>query len=337
MSGATSAAQATTTEGCRYCWMCRHACPVGHVTARETYTPHGWALMIESVARGQISWTREAADVMYACADCGLCQAHCVTDQPLPVAINRSREAIAAAGGAPPAVYELDRQLRAHGSAYGSARPVASTAKGAVALFVGDAAFHLEPKAVEAAQALLEAAGLSPVVIGAGRASGLLANTVGLRAAAQGLAADVVAEVQASGASEVLVLGPADKWTFTEVFGNRLEVVWPVAVAVREVVDVLAEALAAGRLKLRSQPVASYAYHDPCHAPRLGRTRPAPRALLSAALGASGARDLLFREHRAHPCGAIGGLEFTHPDIADKLADARLRPAFTNSPAARHR
>ena len=345
MSAQPTPSPATTTEGCRYCWMCRQACPVGHVTARETYTPHGWALMIESVARGQLSWTREAADVMYACADCGLCQAHCATDQPLPLAINRSRESIAEAGGAPPAVYELDRQLRAHGSAYGTGTPVAGTGTGAVALFVGDAAFHLQPKAVAAAQALLEAAGVSSVIIGAGRASGLLANTIGLRSAARELATGVVAEVRASGASEVLVLGPADKWTFTEVFGDRLGVVWPAAVAVREVVDVLAEALAAGRLRLRSQAAGSYAYHDPCHTPRVGPTRPAPRALLAAALGASGARNLLFRERRAHPCGAIGGLEFTHPDIADKLADARLEDAtragaellVTDEPACLHK
>ena len=31
-------------HGCRYCWMCRHVCPVGHVTHRETHTPHAWAL-----------------------------------------------------------------------------------------------------------------------------------------------------------------------------------------------------------------------------------------------------------------------------------------------------
>jgi Fe-S oxidoreductase len=48
--------------------------------------------------------------------------------------------------------------------------------------------------------------------------------------------------------------------------------------------------------------------------------------LLAAALGDS-ARDLFWREHRAHPCGAIGGLELTHPAIARQLADARLHNA----------
>jgi len=43
------------TENCRFCWMCRHVCPVGRVTSRETLTPHAWALTIESVKRGQLT------------------------------------------------------------------------------------------------------------------------------------------------------------------------------------------------------------------------------------------------------------------------------------------
>ena len=85
-TGATAGHQ--TTENCRFCWMCRHACPVGHVTQRETLTPHAWALTIDvGASAGPLTWSPDAADVLYACADCGLCQAHCVTDQPLPDAI----------------------------------------------------------------------------------------------------------------------------------------------------------------------------------------------------------------------------------------------------------
>ena len=44
-----------TTENCRYCLMCRHVCPVGHVTRLETLTPHGWGLTIASIRRGIVS------------------------------------------------------------------------------------------------------------------------------------------------------------------------------------------------------------------------------------------------------------------------------------------
>jgi Fe-S oxidoreductase len=61
--------------------------------------------------------------------------------------------------------------------------------------------------------------------------------------------------------------------------------------------------------------------------PRLARDHAAPRALAAAALGPDAARSLFWREHRAHPCGAIGGLDVTHPDIAARLAAARLDDA----------
>jgi Fe-S oxidoreductase len=154
-----------------------------------------------------------------------------------------------------------------------------------------------------------------------------LASTLGLRETAVALAKAVVANVTASGATEVLVLSPADRWTFEHVYPKRLGVEWPASVQVREVVTVLADAHAAGRLRIRQVPVGTYAYHDPCHTPRLGTARPAPRALLSAAFGATGARNLFFREHRAHPCGAVGGLDVTHRAIADRLAAARIEDA----------
>src|SRR3954470_13091182 len=76
-----------TTEGCRYCLMCRHVCPVTRVTYNEATSPHGWALAIASVRRGLRDWNAETVDRLYQCADCGLCQSCCVTDQPRPDAI----------------------------------------------------------------------------------------------------------------------------------------------------------------------------------------------------------------------------------------------------------
>ena len=128
------------------------------------------------------------------------------------------------------------------------------------------------------------------------------------------------------------------------MYQERLGVAWPEGVVVREVTDVLAEAAVSGTLTFRQQAAGAYAYHDPCHTPRLGRARPAPRALLAAAFGAAGAKDMFWREHRAHPCGATGGLEFTTPAIAERLADARLADAaaagaewiVTDEPACLH-
>ena len=320
---------AEATEGCRYCWMCRHVCPVGHVTHRETYTPHAWALTIESVSRGQLTWNRETVDVLYACADCGLCRTHCVTDRPLPDAIAAARTEVAGAGLAAPVVYDLDERLRTFGNPYGVKASAAAREIADVALLVGDAGAQLGPEALEAAVVLLNAAGILALPIGVSRSTGWLASSLGLRSTAVALGEALIAEVAATEVREVLVLSAADRWAIEHVYPERLALAWPAGVVVKDVTTALFEAHQGGRLRLRpaAGDVRPYAYHDPCHAPRIARDHAAPRALLAAALGAAEARPLFWREGRAHPCGAVGGLEFTHPAIAAELAAARIADA----------
>lgn len=349
-----------TTEGCRYCWMCRHVCPVGHVTHSETLTPHGWALTIASVKRGTLRWNDETAGVLYSCADCGLCQAHCITDRPLPDAIAAARADVVAAGVAPAVVYELNEKLQRWANAYehrsvrtsdGGENQGQDTAGGSVTagtgaglstpgrssaanpivgLFIGDAARRLGAREIEGVRKLLAAVGITPILIGDGRSSGLLASSLGLTDTATTLARAIVSEVEASGCRELLVLTPGDRFAFERLYRERLHVAWPATVEIKDLVNLLARAHAEGRLAFRppsASDAATFAYHDPCHAPRVDREDSAPRTLLNAALGESHARNLFWRERRAHPCGAIGGLEFTHPEIAAKLADARLADA----------
>jgi Fe-S oxidoreductase len=314
-------------HGCRYCWMCRHVCPVGHVTHRETHTPHAWALMIDAQSKGTLTWNDDSTNELYACADCGMCRTHCVTDQSLPDAIAEARAGVAKSGAAPKAVYALHEKLQKWGNPYqeaDSSKPV----KGEVGVFIGDAAAYLGPQAWEAAIKLLEAAGLQPVPVGVGRSNGVLASSLGFPDTATAHAKAVLSDVAAAGCRELLVLAPGDRYAFERLYLERLNIAWPAGVAIKEVTTVLAEAAAAGRLKFRNRTDApAYTYHDPCHGPRAGHNHAAPRALLAAALGAGSAVDMFWREQRAHPCGAIGGLEFTQPAIAGRLADARLEDA----------
>jgi heterodisulfide reductase subunit D len=345
------------THGCRFCWMCRHVCPVGHVTHRETLTPHAWALTIDAVSRGTLQWNADSAEVLYSCADCGMCRTHCVTNQPLPDAIAAARAIVAKTGVAPSAVYALHEKLQRWGNPYAE-RPSAivvgqtfATAKAgarSVGLFVSDTATFLGRPALESALTLLAEAGIRATPIGVGRSTGLLASSLGFPDTATALARAVLDDVAASGCRELLVLTPGDRYAFERLYRERLDLTWPADVAVKEVTSVLAEAAAEGRLRFRRAAgegesaagtaahasaeanggVPAYAYHDPCHAPRIERDAAAPRALLRAALGGHEVR-LFWREQRAHPCGAIGGLEFTQPDIAARLADARLADAAT--------
>lgn len=193
---------------------------------------------------------------------------------------------------------------------------------------------------------LLGAAGISPVLVGDGRSNGVVASSLGLVDTATELARRVVAKVVASGCRELLVLTPEDRYAFEGLYRDRLGLAWPEQVAIKDVTSVLGEALAAGRLRFRARANATptYAYHDPCHTARVERDDAAPRALLAAALGVGSGRDLFWRQRRAHPCGATGGLQFTQPGIAASLADARLADTraagaswlITDDPACAH-
>ncbi|MFN2222825.1 MAG: (Fe-S)-binding protein [Candidatus Promineifilaceae bacterium] len=316
-----------TTENCRYCLMCRHVCPVGHVTRLETLTPHGWGLTISSIRRGMLAIDDSTVEAIYSCADCGTCRANCVTDQPLPSAIAAMRAEIADAGQALPAVYELQAKLEKWGNPYAEQAPSAVDTQGEVALFVGDDAFYQGQEALNAALTLLAAVDVKPVLIGVGRNNGYLASSLGFPQLSFDLAMATLAELEATGAGSMMVLTPGDYYAFRQMHDERNGLAWPKAVAVQEVIPFLAQHLEAGSLAFkRSQEYLPFAYVDPTHAVRVGDRHAAPRQLLAAVMPSQGL-ELFWRRERAHPSGNVA-LQYTNPHIANHLAYSRLGDAL---------
>jgi Fe-S oxidoreductase len=323
-NGMSIALPMATVENCRYCLMCRHNCPVEHVTRRETLSPHGWALLIASQQRGLVDWNGETVDILYQCCQCGNCRSHCVTDQPLPEAIAAARTELVRQQLAPPAVYALDEQLRQWGNPYASQRPEGVTSQGEVALFVGDEAHYLWPEAVTAALQLLKAIGISPVLIGVGQNSGYLPSSLGLQETALNLAQANLADLQASGASRLLVLTAVDAFTFVQLYPEHFGLTAPVELV--EVIPLLAAEAAKGSLTFEAAvPPAAPAYVDPFYAARFPGRHAAPRSLLARIYGTAGV-ELFFREERTHPSGNTP-LHFTHPALNEQLIRARLADA----------
>lgn len=322
-----------TTENCRYCLMCRHVCPVGHVTRLETLTPHGWGLTISSIRRGTLAIDDSTVEAIYSCADCGTCRANCVTDQPLPAAIAAMRAEMAAEGKALAAVYEIQAKLESWSNPYAKQAPEAVQEQGEVALFVGDDAHFLGREALEAALRLLEAVGVKPVLIGIGRNNGYLASSLGFPQLSFDLAMATLAELEATGAKSMLVLTPGDYYAFRQMHDERNGLAWPEGVTIQEVIPFLAENLAAGNLSFEPlEEAMPYAYVDPTHAVRVETRHDAPRQLLAAVMP-SGGRELFWRRERAHPSGNVA-LQYTKPHIADHLAYSRLADAMERG--ARH-
>jgi Fe-S oxidoreductase len=331
-----------TSELCRYCLMCRHVCPVTAVTRSEATSPHGWGLLIASVKRGLTTWNEDTVDVLYRCADCGLCQAHCATDQPLPLAINAGRAEVVAQQAAPALIYELQQRLQRWENLYQATAPTPVTGQGPDALLVGAVGQHRQAETAAAAGQLLAGVGVTAVPLAIGRESPYLANTLGLPEEARRLARHTLAEIAQVGARRLFVLSPGEFYAYQTVL-PYLGLRWPAGVELVEVTAFLAEQLAAGRLALRSARLSDYTYFDPDQSVRRPGRWAAPRRLL-AGLSDTPPTELFWRKERAAPCGASGGLLFTQPALAGQLAQARLAEAeargintiITDDPLALH-
>ena len=318
---------ATTADNCRYCLMCRHLASVELVTHKETYSPHGWGLLIASERRGLLEWNEDTVQALYAAPDNGNSRAHCVTDQPLPEVIAAVRAVLVEKKLAPAVVYELDIALKEWQNPYQQQAPQPSKGQGETALFVGDEARYLWPDALDSALKLLAVLGVDPILIGVGRNNGYMASSLGLHKTARALAQAMLNELDATGAKRMLVLSPGDYFTFNQLYEERLGIPWPKDVQLLEVTTFLAEQLEMGILKFKqSADETPYAYVDPTQAVRVPLRHDMPRKLLNAVLCTPG-RELLWRRERAHPVGSTA-LQFTRPDIAKKLTHARLKDAL---------
>ncbi|HYO51160.1 MAG TPA: (Fe-S)-binding protein, partial [Chloroflexia bacterium] len=319
-------------DGDRYCLMCRHVCPVERVTKREATSPHGWALLIASVDRGLVGWNEETVDTLYKCADCGLCQANCATDRPLPATIVAARAAVVNEGAMPPSVGEIEEKLRRWGNPYGEVLEDGADMQGGrvdasirVGLFVGAATWLGRPQTVDAAQALLNAMGYGHALLSMGRSSVYLPYTVGLWDVARTLAQQTLDEIKAAGVTQVITLSKEDAHAFKNVY-PEIGVAVPEELQVVEFAAWLAAMVEQGDLRLEAKDLSGVVYHDPCHTPRLLETAAPTRTLVEALTGGK-AGELFWKERHAAPCGAIGGFEFTQVELAASLAQARIAEA----------
>ncbi|MCL4264379.1 MAG: (Fe-S)-binding protein [Anaerolineae bacterium] len=315
-----------TLENCRFCLMCRHVAPVGMVTNQEALTPHGMALLVTSQQRGLVEWNAETVGIVFSEVDGGNSRAHCATDQPFEEAIAAVRAELVAQGLAPTAVTQLQEQLTRYHTPFADEQPQAVTGSGELALFVGDAAAYLWPPTMPAVLKLLNHAGLEPVEVGHGRNNGLLAQSAGFPELGAQLAQTTFDELAAVGAQRLLVLSAEDYYGLNQAAADRLGVLQPSDLHIRELTTLLAEQLAAGEIAFcQSDDDTPWAYVDPTHAVRVPERHERVRGLVTAVMPTP-PRELFWRTDRAQPVGSTY-LQFSNLALAERLTRARLQDA----------
>lgn len=159
-------------DSCRFCWMCRHICPIGNATGQERNTARARALGLSLVERGAEPLS-EVADNVYECALCGACTKECVTGWD-PVQFTKEvRLELAMNGKTPDYINKLIENIMQTGNVYGATEIcpdlkkaiAAHSAKTDTLLFLGKDAIYKSCKSAKNAIELLEKAGVSFTVL----------------------------------------------------------------------------------------------------------------------------------------------------------------------------
>lgn len=151
-------------DSCRFCWMCRHICPIGNATGLERNTARARALGVSLVARGATE-LKEIADNIYECTLCGACTNNCMTGWDPKVFVQEVKTEIVLNGETPAYIANLLEKYQATGNVYGAEACACLdglyNTDSETLLFVGQDALYKSPESVKNAVALLKKAGVN--------------------------------------------------------------------------------------------------------------------------------------------------------------------------------
>ena len=119
-------------DSCRFCWMCRHICPIGNATGLERNTSRARALGLSLVNR-EVFTLSEVIDNVYECACCGACTKECVTGWDPVMFTKEARLDAAMEGVLPSYIDKLVDNCLEIGNAYGAKEVDASLKEAAAA------------------------------------------------------------------------------------------------------------------------------------------------------------------------------------------------------------
>lgn len=154
-------------DSCRFCWMCRHICPIGNATGQERNTARARMLALSLVER-EAEPLSGVADNVYECALCEACTKECVTGFDPVAAVGEVRRELALNGETPQYILDLVDNLEKTGNVFGAEKRCDDleaaigrhTQKKDTLFVLGRTAAYKSCKNAVTAIALLEAAGV---------------------------------------------------------------------------------------------------------------------------------------------------------------------------------
>ena len=202
---------ARQADACRFCWMCRHICPVAGSTGNEAWTPRARGLMISMIERGT-EFDRDIASAMYHCTLCDACANDCVTGYKPSEFTREARMRAVVEDLAPAAVIKSIETISECGNIFGlSAMGKVLDKlpeKADVLLFLGQTAGAMSVETGVHAVSILKKAGVDFTVLSDEPASGAyLGELMGYTGDVQAVALAVIVVTQIGVGQVAVVVG----------------------------------------------------------------------------------------------------------------------------------
>ena len=314
-------------QACRFCWMCRHICPVAGSTGNEAWTPRARGLLVSMVERGT-KFDESIAATMYMCSLCDACANDCVTGFKPSTFIREARMEAVARKVAPKSVLQEIALLQKWQNIFGKEKDPKLTAavrelpeQADVLLYLGQTAANRCAATGLAAISLLRKAGVSFTVLRREPDSGaFLSELMGYTSEIQTQARRAADAIASSHATTLVALDPHDACIFRDQYAQ-----WNLLPGIKVVTATayLADLIADG--KLRPEKIALKAsFQDPCRLARdLGETQPA-RDILGA-LGVE-IQELFLHGKMTRCCGGVV-LDNHSPEVVRSMVKTREEDA----------
>ena len=311
-------------DACRFCWMCRHLCPVQLVTGKETNTPRAKGLLVSMMERG-LTMDRDSARTMYECLLCGACTNDCATGFDPLVFIREARTEAVVNGLEPDCVRRVLDRIEETGCLYADAACRVDLSgvpeTGETLLWLGETARCSVPQAAQALMSILKKAQVPFAVMKNEPASGCaMGDLMGFVEEVRAAAKTAAKAIAASGARRVIVLDSYDAAMMRHEYKD-----WgidlPEIVTATAFVDGLIQE---GRLR-PEQAAGLVTYHDGSRLARdLDEHEPARRII--AAMGFE-VKEMFQNRRLARDCGsAVFGQIM--PETCAAVAESRWQDAL---------
>ena len=201
-----------TAEKCRFCWMCRHLCPVELQTGREVNTPRAKGLEISMIHRGIMEFDKDIAEIMYECILCDACTNDCATGYEPPLFIREARTEAVVRGLVPESVAKVLDNIKSSETIYGVKKNSYSNHENEeVLIYLGEVASVKLPKMVNALLSILKKAHVKFMILENEPASGaILGDLIGYVEETRQQAKKCAKAINDSNAKTVVVLDSYD-------------------------------------------------------------------------------------------------------------------------------